>query len=236
VTEQPEAPRLPTQDLPEPVGNADARAPLFFVSYAHSVEGYKANGRPQAPNRRFIRFFDDLSENVAELVSRPTGSDPGYMDRSMHGGVRWTTELLGAIGTCQVFVALLSAPYFVSPWCSKEWYAFSTRKVYRQSDDGPNNQTAIIPVIWATLPHDRIPAVVGTVQRFSPTGLGNSDISALYEENGVGGLLRTRQKSAYRAVVWQLAQRIARIHYSHRVDPGPLKESELRDIFREQET
>jgi hypothetical protein len=214
----------------------DPRAPLFFFSYAHSSEGYKANGRPHEPNRQFVRFFDDLSENVAELVSRQAGSEPGYMDRSMHGGVYWTRELLGAIGTCQIFIALLSASYFDSTWCSKEWYAFSRRRVIRQSDDRSDNQSAIIPVIWAPLPHDRIPVVVNAVQRFSPGGLAKADISALYEENGVGGLLRTKQKAAYRAVVWQLAKRIARVHYSHRVEAGPLDESKLRDIFRERET
>jgi hypothetical protein len=214
----------------------DPRAPLFFLSYAHSVEGFQPKGPPQEPNRRVMTFFDDLSENVAELVSRPPGLDPGYMDRSMHGGVRWTNELLRAIGTCHVFVALLSASYFVSTWCSKEWFAFSQRDVVRQSNDGPDHQTAIIPVIWAPLPHDRIPAVVNSVQRFSPSGLVNADITAQYDENGVVGLLRMQQESAYQTVVWRLAQRIATIHYSHRVEPRPLHESELCDIFRERET
>jgi len=245
VIEQPEAirtPQAPQRDVSpagagvvaQLPGEADPRAPLFFLSYAHSVDGYQANGPPQEPNRLVVKLFDDLSVNVAELVSRPAGSDPGYMDRSMHGGVRWTSELLRAIGTCHVFVALLSASYFVSSWCSREWFAFSQRTVVRQSGDGSDHQTAIIPVIWAPLPHDRIPAIVNSVQRFSPSGLVNADITAQYEENGVVGLLRMQQESAYQTVVWRLAQRIARIHYSHWVEPCPLPESELRDIFREQ--
>jgi hypothetical protein len=240
MTGQHDAP-LPATAPPEPepgqpAAEADLRTPLFFLSYAHAVEGYQANGPRQEPNRRVVTFFDDLSENVAELVSRPAGLDPGYMDRSMHGGVRWTSELLRAIGTCQIFVALLSAPYFDSVWCSKEWFAFSQRLVGRQSGDGPDHQTAIIPVIWAPLPQDRIPAVVNSVQRFSPSGLVNAEIIAQYEENGVVGLLRMQQESSYQTVVWRLAQRIAKINYSHRVEPRLLDESDLCDVFREQET
>jgi TIR domain len=239
----PDAPGSPSPpDKPQvPVGDdgTNPRAPLFFVSYAHAAELKSHYRKPQERNRQVIRFFGDLSDNVAQLVSRPAGADPGYLDRSIVGGAHWTEELLTAIGTCQIFVALLSAPYFASEWCSKEWHAFSRRKVVRldegsHADSAPNHQTAIIPIVWAPVHDNQIPAAVGRVQRFSPSGMPNTNITAQYQTYGIFGLLRMRREVAYQGAVWQLAQQIAEFHYSHRVETLTLKEGDLCDIFREQ--
>jgi hypothetical protein len=225
-------PPRPEQGAPSLPAELDPRMPVFFLSYVHS-QGRQV-GPPQEPNQRFVRFFDDLSENVAQLIDRPTGSDPGFMDRTLAGGARWTNELLDALGGCQVFVALLSAPYLSSEWCAKEWHAFSQRKVVLHKGEGGRHQSAIIPVVWAPLRHKRVPAAVGAVQRFSPAGLSDSDIQARYEANGIYGLLRTGQEAAYQAVVWSLALQIADIHYAYWVEPRKLAENELRNIFQEQ--
>jgi len=183
-----------------------------------------------------MRFFNDLSDNVAELVSRSVGADPGYMDRSMGGGNYWTTELLQAVGTCKVFVALLSVPYFQSEWCSMEWFAFTQRRVIRYSGAGSEHQTAIVPVVWAApLPHDHVPAAVDRVQRFLPSSLPDVDIAGQYEAEGIVGLLQMKM-DLYYVVVWKLAQRIAEIYHNFRVEPRVLRAQQLRDIFREQET
>lgn len=209
-----------------PLGGEDPRAPLFFLSYAHAGRGQQG---------LLVRFFDDLSENVAQLVSRPAGADPGYMDKSMGGGNRWAGELLRAIGSCRVFVALLSASYFESKWCGMEWFAFSQRTVVKYAGNGPEQQSAIIPVVWAApLPPDQTPAVVADIQRFSPGAAPNMDISRAYEAEGVFGLLKT-QVGLYDAVVWRLAQRISDIYYGYQVEPRLLRQHELRDIFREQQ-
>jgi hypothetical protein len=213
----------------------DLLTPLFFLSYAHPGE-HNGPGPPREPSRAVIKFFDDLSETVAELVPRQAGSYPGYMDRSIPDGGHWTNELLEAVGTCQVFVALLSPSYFVSPWCTMEWCAFSQRTVTRRSGSGPDHQTAIIPVTWVPFPHEPIPAAVGDVQRFSPSGLPDPDIAAQYEKDGAYGLLHMRLEPAYQAVVWRLAQRIVKCRSSHRVEPHTFRQNELRDIFREQKS
>ncbi len=212
----------------------DPKAPLFFLSYAHVAEGHEQYGRPQERNQLVIEFFDHLSENVAYLVSRPAGADPGYLDRSIAGGAHWTRELLEAIGTCQIFVALLSAPYFTSPWCGKEWHAFSQRKVISKASGKSDNQTAIIPVVWAPVPIDQSPAIVNRVQRFSPSGLPDVNVAKLYKDNGIVGLLRMGEDVAYQTVVWRLAQHIAKFHYSHRVKPRKFRERNLRNVFLEQ--
>jgi hypothetical protein len=208
------------------------RAPLFFLSYAHAAWQRSQGSQPE-PNQRIADFFDDLSENVAELVARPAGADPGFMDRSIPGGSRWTPELLEAVGTCQVFVALLSDPYVSSRWCSMEWYAFSQRKVTSRTGDGAANQTGTIPVIWTPVPDARLPAVVRAVQRFSPRGLPDVNIPAPYEANGVFGLKNLGLDTHYQGVVWRLAQRIAEFHFGYMVEPRIMREHELRDIFRE---
>jgi len=198
--------------------------PLFFMSYAKSGRRYGE------PDRLVRQFFDDLSENVAQLVSTPLGSNPGFMDGSVTAGSRWAEELLAAVGTCQVFVALLSVPYANSRWCGMEWDAFTRRKAVRAQGSGAGS--ALVPVIWAPLPPTEMPAAVQAVQRFRPDGVPE-DIAGTYEQQGIYGLMHHRNGDAYQAVVWQLAQHVARLSYAVRVDPGILREHELRNSFAE---
>jgi TIR domain len=216
--------------VPDVADEVRRPAPLFFLSYPNA-SWRNAQGFQRGPDRRVMKFFDDLSVDVAALVSRPVGSDPGFIDRSsIPPGTRWTDELLRAIGTCKVFIALLSDPYAASEWCGMEWYAFSRRNVTPRS----GNHTGIIPVIWTPTPRDRLPPVVDPLQIFSPGELAEEDIDALYQTNGVYGLLRVEQNNAYyEVVVWRLALRIAEFHFSHKADELILRPDELHDIFRE---
>jgi TIR domain-containing protein len=203
-------------------------SPLFFLSYARS-ETNDPNILRRDRDRHVVKFFNDLSENVAWLVSRPAGSDPGFMDRSIRFGARWPSQLLDAVGTCQVLVALLSGPYLASQWCGMEWYGFSQRKVicHRAVD----HQSAIIPVIWAPFPVELTPPEILAIQRFSPSGLPDVNIVAEYEENGVLGLIQTGNES-YTGVVWRLAKSIADFCYTHNVEPRAFQPDEMRDAFR----
>jgi hypothetical protein len=212
----------------------DPRSPLFFLSYAHSLVIHRARGQNRGRNRRFIKFFEDLSENVAELVSRPAGSDPGYLDQSITAGRRWTPDLLNAIGTCQVFVALLSPIYIDSDWCGLEWHGFSRRRVISYTEGEISNETAIIPVIWAPVREPDVPKIIRDVQWFYPPDMPETDKAAGYESDGVVGLLQM-DDTAYQTVVWRLAQRIADIHYHHRVEPRSIQIGKLRNVFKEQE-
>lgn len=198
------------------------REPLFFLSYAHTSMGQQT---------RIKQFFGDLSENVAELVSRPVGMDPGFMDRKMGGGSHWSAELLEAVGTCHVFVPLLSTPYLQSPWCGMEWFAFSRRSVTRLAGAGSDHQTVIVPVIWAAPLQGPVPKVVDAVQRFT-LNLADDNMIRQYEEEGIFGLLHMRADS-YETVVWKLAQGIADLYYGYRVDSLVLREADLRNIFKE---
>ncbi len=201
---------------------------LFFVSYAH------ASPQPsREANRHVIKFFNDLSEDVSELVSRAAGEDPGYLDRSVNPGSRWTPELLHCLGTCQVFVALVGPPYLTCKWCGMEWFGFTQRPVLRGRDTASARQTAILPVIWAPYTEAETPPAVGEVQRFAPDGLLMPGLAARYEAEGVLGLKRKRRDSDYHAIVWELAKAIAELQHTHWVEPRELQYEELRDVFTE---
>jgi transcriptional regulator with XRE-family HTH domain len=228
------SPAVPGEPRPAPRSRDedDPRSPLFFLSYAQSSLTKRQGDRERRRNWRFVRFFEDLSENVAELVSRPAGSDPGYMDSSVADGKHWTAELLHAVGTCQVFVALLSPIYFDSHWSGVEWNAFARRQVISYPEGEITSQTAIIPVFWTPVREWEIPKVVRETQFFYPEAMPDSDKAVRYESDGVVGLLQL-DDNAYQAVVWRLAQRIAEIHYTHRVEPRSFQIDELQNAFKE---
>jgi hypothetical protein len=206
----------------------NSKNPIFFLSYARG-EQRNAGGRLSEGTRRIYRFFNDLSENVAELVSRPVGSVPGYIDVTGARSTRWTSELLEAIGTCQVFVPLLSRPYIESSWCGQEWYAFSRRRVVAH---GASRPTGIIPVLWAgPLSDELMPTEIVNSSRFIPEGsFDGIDLAARYESEGVLGLLQT-QEELYHAVIWRLAQKIADVFYDCAVDPQIIDPRNLYDVF-----
>jgi hypothetical protein len=212
------------------VATADPTAPAFFLSYAQPQSGY-VGGHLQEANGPVFRFFYDLSENVAQLISRPTGSDPGFMDQPAGNGNRWTTELLHAVGTCQVFVALLSMPYLRSMRCAMEWDAFSRRKVTAVPGLRSFQQSAIIPVTWAPFPEERAPTPIRAAQRFSPRSEPYIDVPEAYEHDGLFRLMSTSKDRSYEVIIWQLALHIANLHHSLAVEPRTPRPDELRDIF-----
>jgi hypothetical protein len=198
----------------------DPRAPVFFVSHAHPATAY-------GPRRQDIgRFFDDLSDFVATLISRPAGADPGFID-SRISGERWEARILAMLGTCQVLIPLLSADYVVSNWCGMEWHGFSSRPVLRIDPAGSAIHTAIFPVFWAPIRDDMIPAAVSSEQFFMPGDPYDQD----YLRNGIFGLQRFN-KEAYEVTTWRLAQEISESYYRYEVTPVELKRDQLRNVFQ----
>jgi hypothetical protein len=204
--------------------------PLFFISYARTGSG-AAHVPQREMHQQVIKFFEDLSDQVVGLTARRPGADPGFMDRSIRTGMHWSGELLHALGTCQVFVALLCGPYTTSEWCGMEWHAFSRRKVTDAT--GAPGPSPIVPVIWAPYPDRLTPGVIRAAQRFSPGAVPNANILADYEEYGVSGLLWIKQDDSYRVVVWRLAKHIADFCHSYHVEPKTLHKDSLRNIFQE---
>ena len=126
--------------------------PIFFLSHARAPvlrAPLVGAGRPDAPAERFFR---DLWFHVAELAGPEIGVRPGFMDRSLQGSEQWAPALMEAVGTCRVFVPLISEPYLRSEWCAREWHAFERRGVR-----GGHKNTAILPVHWLPLDGAELP-------------------------------------------------------------------------------
>jgi hypothetical protein len=200
---------------------------MFFLSYG------RASPQPSwEADRQVTRFFDGLSENVLTLVSRATGEEFGFIDRSMYAGSRWTPEFLHSLGTCQVLVAVAEAPCSTCRRCGTEWYGFTQRRVVCLRATVSTRQIAILRVIWARFPKVRIPPVVAQVQRFSPARLPVISLVVGYERYGV--LVRCARTDAVAwafRVVWGLVRPIADLHDSDWVEPREFRHEGLRDVF-----
>jgi hypothetical protein len=207
-------------------GALDSREPVFFLSYAHD------GGRTSAENgsdRRVEQLFIDLSEDLSQLISRPTGAELGFFDRSMRSGASWRNEMFHALGTCQVFVALMSAPYFESEWCGWEWAAFAARATTSRKGSMPVG-SSIVPVIWAPNLTERVPRAVAEIQHFKPRS--EPEVRP-YQENGLLGLQIMGRSDIYRSVVWQLARHVADLYYTNAVLSREFSVEQLPNAFQD---
>ncbi|MEV4756103.1 TIR-like protein FxsC [Micromonospora sp. NPDC049559] len=211
--------------MPDDRVQVDPLAPLFFLSYAVVKPPRRSTVGPRDPNANVLELFAELSVHVNHLVSRPTGADPGFMDRTMRGGERWNAELLEAVGTCQVFVALLSPAYLDSEWCAMEWDAFASRKVHKRDENSSDRESCILPVSWSPMDSAPLPDSTGLIQRFSPEGTPDDSIVPQYQQEGLYGLLSMRQEVTHGVIVWKLAQRIVQLSRSHWVEPRVLTDT-----------
>ncbi|MEE6263342.1 TIR-like protein FxsC [Plantactinospora sonchi] len=211
-------------------------APVFFLSYAHAKHSTPAP--PQDANKRVLDLFVDLSNHVVELLGLSAGSTAGFMDRALDGGQRWSDDLAFAAGHCQVFLALISPHYVKSPWCAREWNAFTRRRYrLRPGAQAFPGETPVIPVNWSVVEKRQMPQAIVRKQIFTPTRL-RGHIAPEYHHEGIYGLLSlgANGRDTYDAVVWRLAQRIARAFHTHWVEPQvPENMRELPDTFEEDE-
>jgi hypothetical protein len=206
----------------------------FFLSYPRTDAKSGGRGGPRSSDQLVRRFFDELCSEVAPLVHLPYGSDMGFMDvESLPGGMTWHPGLIHALGTCQVLVGLVSAPYLKSDWCGREWHAFTLRN--RTTVTGSNAspcQGCIIPVLWAPMAFDAPAVVKDHVSMFLPKPTRRDpQLPQLYERRGIFGLMRAREEDAVSEIVWQLAQLIQKIYYGQRLEPREFKPRELINLF-----
>ncbi|MFC6019490.1 TIR-like protein FxsC [Plantactinospora solaniradicis] len=214
---------------------AHPRAPAFFLSYARATHPTAAPQRDT--NQKAFQLFVDLSDHVVQLLGLPAGGTAGFMDQAvLDGGQMWTEDLAFAAGHSQVFVALISAKYMNSRWCAREWDAFARRPYkLRPGAEATPGEAPIIPVNWSAVGGRQVPWAISQRQMFQPTRLP-PHIAPQYRDEGIYGLLSlgANGKEAYDAVVWRLAQRVARAFHTHWVEPRvPERLTELRDTFEE---
>ncbi len=201
----------------------------FFVSYARTE--LAAPDAVDIPHDVYLH----LSDSVNRLLPLPTGANAGFIDLSVETGDIWTDDLLRAVGTCRVFVALLDEGYLHrSRWCAMEWHLFRRRTVSVLHRPGQvpasRSSTAIIPVLLAPTVYP-IPADVEIVERFAPTGVSR-DTAETYRREGLIGLYH-HDREAYRLVLWKIALEIQRLYVAVEVEPIEVDSPEgLPDTFR----
>ncbi|MGF0171449.1 TIR-like protein FxsC [Streptomyces sp. Marseille-Q5077] len=179
---------------PEPsTSEPRRRAPLFFLSYAHS------DARADVQ----LRFFSDVSRHVLQLTTLEV-TDPGFMDERLPLGENWRGQIYGALAEAQVFVPLFSPKYFESAWCQRELNIFQWRQeLTRGTESGGGPE--IVPVHWAPFAPAQMPPSLASVQYKMP------EFGSVYATQGLLGLWESGQHLEYRRAVWLIAQRIAEV-------------------------
>lgn len=188
----------------------DVNAPYFFLSYAHIPPV-----RPDEPDPDVWvhRLFRDLCDHIRNLTAHPGA--PGFMDRSMQAGQIWTDELAGSLGGCRVFVPLYSPRYFISPWCGREWAAFTDRPAHHRDPEARGTPSAIVPALWAPVPDRGLPGCVQEVQYTQP------ELGDRYRTFGLYGLAKLHAfRRDYQKAVLHLARRIVEVGENVIVEPG----------------
>jgi hypothetical protein len=211
-------------------------APVFFVSYRRSFIPDRPTVAARPYGKEVLQFFEDLTDDVGELIGAPLDYKPGYLDRADSFGTVWEQQLLTAIGTCQVLVCLLSEPLLRdSEWCAREWHAFARRKISPNPALSRTGESAIVPVIWMPLGLAfELPPAVSQIGYYIPPDLPDPGYETAYRQNGLLGLIRSGQNKAYRAIVWKLAMHVNRVRQSCVVMPDvPADISELPTSFEE---
>lgn len=211
----------------------DPVAPIFFVSHA------TAHGRPDGtkePNAVFTTFVHDLDEDLNYMMPRRAGANPGFIDRSLRPGSNWEREILTAIGTCQVLVALVSEPFCESDWCGKEWDAFTRRRTWRRKDGVEmEDPQCVLPVLWVPDLEEGYPRTVMKHQRFRPRPTTKVALDQMYLVEGIYGMYRT-EYDAYRSTVWRIAQEIQQLVTRYWVEPlVPDGNGSLINVFAEED-
>ena len=171
-------------------------AKLCFISYA------RANNR----DRRLQKFIEKLGEQL--LGHLPSGTrldDLTFFDvRDIESGDQWMERLSDAARHSKICICFYSKPYFTSEYGGREVKVFLLRfkKWQEDASNAGKEAKAIIPVIW-------IPEKVPTV--LDPFQFDDDGFPALYKKEGLLSLaLRTSRRDAYNAVLYKLAERIAK--------------------------
>ncbi|MDS0133243.1 MULTISPECIES: TIR domain-containing protein [unclassified Amycolatopsis] len=88
----------------------------LFISYPR---------RGTASKWLLTNFYPWLVDFLVDEV----GYEPKiFLDKGMHRGVHWPSQLENALRHSKIMVAVLSAPYFTSKWCMAEWKSMQARE------------------------------------------------------------------------------------------------------------
>ena len=189
--------RFEPGEAPRPARPLDWARPIFYL-------GFGGGSRDAA-----LRVYGDLTDLVNALVGPTPGRDVGFLPDAPLGRAFWADSVRAAIGTCHVYVPMLSPSYLRSPWCRAEWEIFSARPA--------TGRSAVLPVQWTPLFGAELPKEIDRVQRFVPSPAPAATM-AQYQQEGLLGLM-TLGLPDYRVVLWRLALQIVRLAHEVEVEP-----------------
>jgi FxsC-like protein len=203
----------------------DSAAPLFFLSYARTPV-YDPQQTYDADH--WVRtFYGDLVQSVHEQLSPPSDATPGFIDSNLLVGENWQREISRALAECRVFIALYSPRYFDTEHCGREWAAIEDRLASDRALSRPSS-VSLLPVIWAPVHLDRMPAAARRVQML------DAEVSSeQYRKYGVYGLIRLRRwRTEYQELVYRLSRQVVSRASAVSPAPGPVHDyTTLRNAF-----
>jgi hypothetical protein len=219
---------------PEIPRQLDPVSTVFFVS--HKTAPDHEAGEPTEPNAVFVKFCRDLTRDLDQLVPRRAGADAGFIDRELRSGEDWDQEIMTAIGTCQVLVALVSQPFYDSDYCGKEWDAFTRRRTYRRKDrELMREPRCALRILWTPERQQVHPPALAKLQLFRPDPTSHSELGQLYLREGLYGMYRA-EKDAYEATVWRIALEVQRLVTNYWVETRiPENSNSLTNVFAAKE-
>ncbi|MFJ3668851.1 TIR-like protein FxsC [Streptomyces sp. NPDC090106] len=188
---------------------ASVQEPYGFLSYGRNPESPESS---EPPDELLVRFHGRLSRHLRELTDLRAGIDAVYLDQRIPVGTEWKNELKDRLARCQVLLPVLSKRLFTSKWCALEWECFERRQQL-QRDRGTFIRNAVVPIRWAPLRPQDIPSPYRDVQ------YSHQDFHKDYLRDGLLGLYRLGRHTTANGIAYQLAQEIADVAVSSRLEP-----------------
>lgn len=99
-----------------------------------------------APKWLLNHFHPKLKECLADQIAP---APRVFLDKTMSRGVEWSEELRRALHHSKILIALLSPPYFESPWCMAELRTMHAREKMLGLATSDNPQGLIYPILYS---------------------------------------------------------------------------------------
>jgi hypothetical protein len=126
--------------------------PILFFSYARADREGAGTSRLNALDRgqgnAIDAFYQHLCDQVAALTALPA-DEVGFFDKkNLELGTPWPRELMGALRSASVMIALFSPTYFSRAACGREFEIFRRRHRVLQESLGRATSHRVLPVLW----------------------------------------------------------------------------------------
>ena len=183
--------------------------PFFFTSYA-----------VRDADSAMVAEFHTRLEHELEIKRGRSAAPYGFLDRrSLRLGAEWHPELLHAVRTTRLMVALLTDDYFASRWCGREWAVMAERQRRARGAAQGSGPIAIVPLFWVR-PQGPLPARAQELMHHT------EELGEPYRNSSLVDMVRGDER-VYQDFVIRLTDYLLR---NSREPLGDLAEQEARDL------